>query len=36
MTVTAPTQDEIDAAIGVLARTDRYSAKDNDLDDWIA
>jgi hypothetical protein len=31
-----PTQSEIDAAIAVLARTDRYSVKDNDRDDWIA
>lgn len=31
-----PTQEEIDAAIGVLARTQRYSVKDNELDDWIA
>lgn len=36
MAGTAPTQAEIDAAIDVLARTDRYSVKDNDLDDWIA
>lgn len=31
-----PTKSEIDAAVDVLARTDRYSVKDNDLDDWIA
>lgn len=32
----APAQAEIDAAIDVLARTDRYSVKDNELDEWIA
>lgn len=32
----APEQDAIDAAIAVLARTDRYSVKDNELGDWIA
>lgn len=33
---TAPSPAEIDAAVAVLARTDRYSVKDNELDDWIA
>lgn len=31
-----PTEEEIDHAIDVLARTERYSVKDNELDDWIA
>lgn len=31
-----PTEDEIYAAIAVLANTERYSVKDNELDDWIA
>lgn len=36
MADTVPSQAEIDAAIDVLARTERYSVKDNELDDWIA
>ncbi|RIU51484.1 hypothetical protein D2F02_06840, partial [Mycobacteroides abscessus] len=34
--VNGPTEDEIYAAIAVLANTERYSVKDNELDDWIA
>lgn len=34
--MTEPTQEQIDDAIGILAQTERYSVKDNDLDDWIA
>lgn len=34
--VNGPTEDEIYAAIEVLAKTERYSVKDNELDDWIA
>ncbi|EIU06815.1 hypothetical protein MA5S0422_3129 [Mycobacteroides abscessus 5S-0422] len=34
--VNGPTEDEISAAIAVLANTERYSVKDNELDDWIA
>lgn len=32
----APSQEEIDAAIETLARTMRYSVRDNELEDWIA
>jgi hypothetical protein len=30
-----PTEDEIYAALEVLSRTERYSVKDNETDDWI-
>lgn len=36
MSRSTPTEEEVDAAIAVLAATDRWSVKDNETGDWVA